>query len=158
MSKIKSFLIFLLLLQSTFLFSQSTTLSAGGDITESDGSLSYSIGQVFYGTITHSDGMVQQGIQQPYEIYILSNENQVLAAEINVYPNPATDYLRLNIENYQGQSYQYKLYNAAGSMIEGNVIKNSTTRINFSDLISGTYLLQIIYQQDQVQTFKIIKN
>ena len=47
-------------------FSQSTTVAAGGQIEGSDGSVSYSVGQFDYGSITSAGGIVIEGIQQPY--------------------------------------------------------------------------------------------
>lgn len=47
---------------------QETTLTAGGEATGSGGSVSYSIGQLFYMTKTGTTGSVSEGVQQPIEI------------------------------------------------------------------------------------------
>lgn len=52
------------------LHAQEATNTTGGDASGSDGTVSYSVGQVVYTTNTEPTGSVAQGAQQPYEIFI----------------------------------------------------------------------------------------
>lgn len=79
----KNYLLFVIAIfhPLTFLFSQSGSVSAGGEAVGSGGSMSFSIGQVDYNTITGA-GTLAQGLQQPYEassITLLS-----FAAQVNI--------------------------------------------------------------------------
>ena len=73
---------------------------AGGDAVGSGGSVSYTIGQVFYNTQIGTNGSIVQGVQQPYEISVVSGvkEAEGINLEITAYPNPTSDFLRLKVE------------------------------------------------------------
>jgi hypothetical protein len=59
----------LCLLFSTFqLFAQQGFTAAGGDVNSSNGSVSYSYGQIDYQNYDNQDGKITEGIQQPNSI------------------------------------------------------------------------------------------
>jgi len=68
--KSKSFLLLIGLvancLISTKAMAQKNTVAAGGDATGVGGTVSYSIGQINYTTVTSAGGSVSQGLQQVY--------------------------------------------------------------------------------------------
>ena len=83
-------------LMSLCLSSQETVITTGGEATGAGGTASYSIGQVFFTTVTGTNGSIMQGVQQPYEISITLGEGETTVnLEISVYPNPTTDRLTL---------------------------------------------------------------
>ncbi|MGD0341661.1 MAG: hypothetical protein ABSA76_08155, partial [Bacteroidales bacterium] len=57
---------------SIAIHAQSTITTSGGNASGSGGSASYTIGQVVYSTITGTNGSSAQGVQQPYEISIIT--------------------------------------------------------------------------------------
>ncbi len=151
--------IVVLLMASHDLYSQEAVLSSGGDATGSGGSVSYSIGQVIYTTNFGASTSSAQGVQQPYEISIVSevieNESNL---EILVYPNPTTDFLILKIENFDLANLSYELYSIEGKLIDHSIINNNTNSIKVDGLPNSTYFLKVIENQKPVKTFKIIKN
>src|SRR5450759_4054107 len=73
MKHIRSFLCLLLLSGlGTTMHAQSTISATGGNASGTGGNLSYTIGQVAYMTISGITGTVTQGVQQPYEISVVS--------------------------------------------------------------------------------------
>ncbi|MFN8282679.1 MAG: T9SS type A sorting domain-containing protein [Chitinophagales bacterium] len=72
-----------------------------------------------------------------------SEEIKTEAANIKIYPNPATDVLKIDFTENKDALKEIKLYNAVGTLI----IQTSTTEtyytINISDLASGLYFLKI---------------
>ena len=68
---------------------------------------------------------------------------------VKVYPNPATDYLFIK----SNLNYQSTLYNVAGQ----RVMQSNDKTLNFVDLPSGVYLLQLKTEHNSISTFKIIK-
>ena len=80
--------IFLLVCGLTTLQAQQAVVASGGTATGS-GTVSYSIGQVVYTTNSNS-GSVAQGVQQPYEISVLTGVKDAkdITLEFVVYPNP----------------------------------------------------------------------
>src|SRR4030042_5256555 len=80
-----------------FCGSQQAVSTAGGEATGAGGTVSYTIGQVTYTTNSESEGTVSQGVQQPYEIFVISSseDRYGITFELSVYPNPASTNLKL---------------------------------------------------------------
>lgn len=78
----------------TILLSQNAIPATGGNASGSGGSVSYSVGQVTYLINTGTSGSVAQGVQQPYEISVVTGieEASGIELEFSVYPNPASDF------------------------------------------------------------------
>ncbi len=71
-----------------FVFGQTSVNTAGGEVKNASGSVSYSIGQVAYTSVSNSNGSVSQGVQQAYQISTLNVEEKVFNFSLSVYPNP----------------------------------------------------------------------
>ena len=91
---------------------QNAIPASGGNASGSGGSVSYSVGQVVYTTNTGTNGSVAQGMQQPFEISVVTGlENaKDFSLECVAYPNPVTDFIKLRIENYEIENLNYLLY------------------------------------------------
>ena len=139
---------------------QQVVTTSGGNASGSGGSASYSVGQVVYTTNGNSNGSVAQGVQQPYEIFIVTGieEAKGISLEIMVYPNPATDFIKLKIENYDVQNLRYQLYDINARLLQDNKIVGNETDIVMSNYVSATYFLKVTDNNKVVKTFKIIKN
>ena len=97
----------------TFLFSigmfglqaQEVVAFSGGNASGSGGTVSYAIRQVVYTINTGTNGSAAQGVQQPYEISVVTAIEEVMdiSIEMVVFPNPATDFVKLRIKNYDIQ-------------------------------------------------------
>jgi hypothetical protein len=74
------------------LTAQQTVSPAGGNASGSGGKASYTVGQVMYTLKGGSSGSLSEGVQQPYEIYIISGivDPVNIALELLVYPNPVS--------------------------------------------------------------------
>lgn len=144
----------------TAIHAQNVVPVSGGNASGSGGSMSYTIGQVVYTTNTGTNGSAAQGVQQPYEISIVTGIEEALgiSLEIMVYPNPATDLIKLKIENYEMQNLRYQLYDINGSLLQDSKIENSETSITINNLVSATYFLKVTDNNKVIKTFKIIKN
>lgn len=148
-----------LLFSTQVLFSQETVLSAGRDANGSGGSASYSVGQVVYITNFGVSASIAQGVQQPYEISIISEviESNIYIG-ITAYPNPTRDFLTLKIENLDLRNLSYEIYNIEGKLVDNNLIKNKLNLIKISSLPKSIYFLKVLENEQAVKTFKIIKN
>ena len=83
-----------------------------------------------------------------------SNINLVCAA----FPNPASDFLTLEVENYDYDNLSYKLFNASGKLLESKKVTGNKTTISIAKLFPALYFLKVIDKQKDIRTFKIIKN
>ena len=139
------------------LHAQESPTAAGGEAIGVGGSASYSVGQVVYTTNTGSNGSVEQGVQQPYEISATGGINESsISLEMSVYPNPTTNYLTLKVEITENLSYH--LFDMQGKVIVSKKITDNTTTVVMESLPTSTYLLKVTDSNKTVKTFKIIKN
>jgi len=159
----------------TFAFSLSTATAqeslnaTGGNASGSEGSAGYSVGQVVYTTNTGTNGSVAQGVQQPYEISVVTGIEEAIGINLSVsaYPNPTTDYLTLIInDNVQTRhalsQLSYQLYDMNGKLLQSTKITGKQTSIDMSNLVPATYFVKVVVQtqglaSQEVKTFKVIK-
>jgi hypothetical protein len=145
------------LIFSVGLHAQETVPAIGGEATGIGGTASYSVGQVVYTTNTGTNGSVAQGVQQPYEISTTVGVNEMsINLEMNVYPNPTTNYLTLKVEESKGLSFQ--LFDIQGKVIENKKVMASNTTIKMEGLPTATYFLKVTNNKQVVKIFKVIKN
>jgi hypothetical protein len=132
---------------------------SGGKAAGSGGEMSFTVGQVVYTTVSAINGTITQGVQQPYEILIVSGNDEVseINLECSVYPNPTADFLILKIMNYDANDFSYKLFDIKGNLLKTKEITTIETLISVRYLTSGIYLLRISNNSQVVRTFKVIK-
>jgi hypothetical protein len=139
-------------------YAQQATTASGGDASGSGGSVAYSVGQIVYTTNTSSSGSVAQGVQQAYEISITTGLLETdIKLNLSAYPNPTTNYLMLQIDNFD-KDLSYQLFDISGKLLESNTVAANSTTINMEQMQTGTYLLKVTQNNKLVKTFKIIKN
>ena len=145
------------LLAWQFLVAQSNIVSAGGIATGETGIVSYSIGQVDFNTQSGIGGTLTEGVQQPFEITIISDVDETTEdLDAIVYPNPATNDIQLVLGDALSGGYSFHLYDARGSLLRYEPITDQVTRINMREYASGMYFLKIT-ATNQGRTFKINK-
>jgi hypothetical protein len=134
--------------------------ASGGNATGTTGSASYTVGQVFYTTAAGSDGSVAMGVQQAFDISVdtsVENTKDILLS-CSLYPNPASEYIILNIDNEKWKNVSYQLFDSQGKLLETKQISETETSILLSNYLSSTYFLRITNGNKLIKTFKIVKN
>lgn len=155
------FTIFILgLVQTTGLQAQEAIPASGSIASGSGGSVSYTIGQVFFNTGTGINGSVAEGVQQPYEISVMVGieEADGINLTCRAFPNPVTDLLILEVEFLDNEKYFFQLYDMWGRLLVNKNLTDIRTTIPMQDLPPTTYFLNVTVNQKVVKTFKIIKN
>jgi TonB family protein len=85
-------------------------------------------------------------------------ELKVKSIELKVFPNPAKDYVNIEILSNM-TDLEYQLINAKGQIIKSGHIYNSTKHINISDIENGLYIVRLISKENGlIKTQKLIKN
>lgn len=162
-NKVKLSVILLFALGLTGLQAQESVNTTGGNALGSGGTVSYTVGQTVYQSHTGSNGSVEEGVQQPYEISVVTGiELTAISLMITAYPNPTTNYLTLSIDGDVKTSHNlslmsYQLFDMYGKLLKSEKIEGSETSIAMSNLVSATYFVKVIQDQREVKTFKIIK-
>ncbi len=74
----KNLLIILILaiFSTAICMSQEAVTATGGEASGSNGTVSYTVGQVGYSVKTGGGGSVLEGVQQPYEIFIVGVDEE----------------------------------------------------------------------------------
>jgi len=82
------------------------------------------------------------------------SEMQASIGKMSVYPNPASDKVKVQIETLQPETVQITLYDMVGCTIS-KISSSETTQqfvhdIDVSNLAKGIYMLQITTSQGQI--------
>ncbi|HRZ42723.1 MAG TPA: T9SS type A sorting domain-containing protein [Bacteroidales bacterium] len=152
-------IVFLMWLQPTM--AQQSVSAAGGNSTGTGGSVSYTIGQMDYLTITGTTGSAAQGVQQPFEIfqYVAVEQPDPELSGWQIFPNPATDYVIVRSQDpsfiLQDQ-YFCQIFNISGKILIYNEIQSTETTIMLTGWSPGVYLLRISSASDTEHNYCII--
>ncbi|MEI6764724.1 MAG: T9SS type A sorting domain-containing protein [Bacteroidota bacterium] len=138
---------------------QTTVTASGGNAVGSSGTVSYTVGQVVYTTDTSTIGSVAKGVQQPFEISIITEMETYtgIMLQCSVFPNPTAGELTLKVENCFLKSFSYKLFDISGHLLANKKLTTNETVISMNDLTPGSYFLDVIEDKLVVKAFKIIK-
>ena len=158
--KLKLSAVLLLGLGLTGLQAQTAAPTTGGNASGSGGTVSYSVGQLVYTTNTGTNGSVAQGVQQAFEISVVTAIEQAKGINLSVsaYPNPTTDFLTLRIDEFEISNLSYQLYDINGKLLQSEKITGNQTSIVMRNLVPATYFVKVIQGNKEVKTYKIIKN
>jgi len=155
----KTLLVISILGLSLTSYAQKSLNCSGGNSQNNNGTISFSIGQVFYTSNINSNGTIQQGVQLASEIFtITGTENKNIELNIQTYPNPASEYVLLQINETDLSNYSFLLYNLEGKLISKKSNLDNLTRISLNDQNSTLYILKICRKDQEIKTFKIIRN
>lgn len=175
-NRLKFSVVLLLGLGLTGLHAQESINATGGNALGSGGSVSYTVGQMVYQTYNGTNGSVAEGVQQPYEISVVTGleEAKDIYLSVSAYPNPTTDYLTLEIKGFEIPNLNFQLYDISGKLLQSEKIEGNQARVVMSHLVPATYFVKVIQgnkegnhvkynevgskQFNVVKTFKIIKN
>ena len=142
----------------SFAMQAQTAVLAGGGATEgSVGSVSYSVGQVFYSGSSGPEGSIREGVQQPYEIAEVSVDPAISDVELRVFPNPAHDQLSIRMPAFQ-TGFQASLFDSAGSLIQLVNLSTSTTSIEVGSWSQGIYFIELSDGKGHSARYKLVKN
>ncbi len=152
------FLGIFLLMATGALQAQQSANAAGGDATGSGGTVAFSVGQISNQT-NGSGTTVSTGVQQPYEISIVTSlgENNQLDLEMKVFPNPTTDQVTLEIDDYSSKILNYQLIDMNGAVLESKNVSQNNSIVDMREKAAATYFLRVNDQQQNFKIFKIIK-
>ena len=158
--RLKLSAVLLLGLGLTGLQAQTSVNATGGNASGSGGSASYSVGQLAYTTNTGTNGSVSEGVQQPFEISVVTGieEAKGINLSVSAYPNPTTDYLTLSISEFEISNLTYQLYDISGKLLQSEKITGNQTNIVMSNLVPANYFVKVIAGNQLIKEFKIIKN
>lgn len=151
MNNSRLILIFLLSYTGEIIFSQQLShqvlVPVAGVVSGSALNYSQTIGETAVEVVSGSGFVLSQGFQQP-AIHVKATREIPKGDGVNVYPNPATDFINVEFFGETGRAFRIDVLNIAGTVM-------LTERLNFqvnywfikeiqvSQLIKGAYLVRI---------------
>jgi hypothetical protein len=152
-------IIVLFSLNIVLLQGQESIATSGGNFTGVGGSVSYTIGQVAFSAISGTNGTVVQGVQQPYEISVVTAVENTEEITLNciVYPNPTRNTIKLSVDSPDFDNMSYRLFDIKGNLIQEMKVESEETEISMTNLVPSAYFLKVIKNKKELKTFKIIK-
>jgi hypothetical protein len=138
---------------------QQSANTTGKNVSQNNTTISYSIGEVYYNTTTTLSSVITQGIQQPYEIYLISgigNEKDVQL--ITAFPNPTSSTIKIVIQDIKIDGLNYKLYDLLGKEILSGDITSNQTEVDLNNLMPAVYFIKVFRYNSTIKYFKIIIN
>ncbi len=136
---------------------QEVISSDGTFFDQGNGSLSSTVGELTTETFSDSSGILTQGFQQSKFLVFFISESFQPGLVVKVYPNPAAFSVSVNVQNERPGNFYVKLYDIAGKILLNDKLLLPDTEIKLSHLPNATYFLKIYSDQDEIKSFKIIK-
>jgi hypothetical protein len=132
---------------------QTTVLPTGGEINSTSGTISYSIGEIYY-TSKGFDYTISEGVQHIFNINtpLLQSKIQLIP-----YPNPTNNLLYFKVENNNYINLSYILYDLNGRVMRKGFIINPYSYISLKDLPAQTYMLKCFRGKYEENIFEIFK-
>jgi hypothetical protein len=147
----------------SFLFcnlnAQNSFNSGGFDASGSGGSVSASIGQLVNNQYSGSTGIIQEGVQLPFELISLKQKKAVVDSYLwDVYPNPSSNSVYINTQNIKATNISISLFDNTGKLLLKENTRADNTSLNLSSFSAGIYLLKIHSGSTLLGSTQIIKN
>ena len=139
-----------------------SVVSSGGGYAESGNiSLSWTLGELAVTTLTGGDMILTQGFQQPFDIGVGFQKDQVNWG-ISVYPNPVGDELRIRFDVKDPGDFLLEIQDVTGRLISQEQHKQvnpgDILLINTSTYTNGIYFLKVLTpDRQQVQVTSLRK-
>ena len=116
---------------------QQTIPATGGNASGSGGSVSYTVGQILNSSISGSNGTVVQGVQQPYEISVVTalRNTEDISLKCSVYPNPTAGITKLVFESPDFENLRFRLYDINGILLQDEKVESRETEISLENLL-----------------------
>jgi hypothetical protein len=100
------------------------------------------------------------GFQQ-FDDQLVSVQEVRLESNFQVYPNPCSEYVRLDVQFEQASDLSYRLYDFSGKMLLIKEIPGQATSysevIDLSNLAPGMYNLMVIVENGNTTSYESIK-
>ena len=146
---------------SSYLSSQQTVTTSGGDIESDQVSLSYTIGQLKVNTIEKVDSSILeldfiQGVQYAYiiDVFDCRDYNSI---KISVFPNPTSSIVNISMEKLSDE-LRVVVFDVAGKEIYDQSFIENDFSIDFSSYSEGIYILGFYNFCGLFRSFKLAVN
>ncbi len=120
--------------------------------------MSWSLGQVFASAQESGTAHLNQGVQQPYEIFVVSSSEETPHIAVRVFPNPTLHQLTLQLDAQPEAGMFCRITDLQGRTLYHQLVTSTSTDIAADALAPGNYLLTVGLESKFLHTFQIIKH
>jgi hypothetical protein len=156
-------LFFIIMVSWTSVFSQHLSqqvmVTAAGISVSGSVNYSQTVGETAIEIISSSGFVFTQGFQQPG--IKISTETAPPGNGVDVYPNPATDYINVKFFGVGARNFKVEIYNLAGTLVSSGSVNFTESyhyiqRIAVNSFIKGFYFVRISSSDKLIsRSFKI---
>jgi hypothetical protein len=75
----------------------------------------------------------------------------------NAYPNPATDFVKIEFNSQKSNILNYKIYNSQGKMVLSEIVLTNDFTVNIKDFASGVYFIEATTSSGERVVEKFVK-
>lgn len=140
--------------------SSSVIATAGGSSEAGGINLSWTMGELAIETFSTDNLVLTQGFQQGYYEITSIDDPLTKLIDLQIYPNPAIDFINILIENHDAKSIKIELYSIDGKLVTNEQWENTGSPYQFklNRFSSNQYILKVIDLDNGISnSFKIIK-
>jgi hypothetical protein len=134
-------------------------IASSGDSYEANGIiLSWTLGEPVTETFSAGNVTLTQGFHQGDITVTSTRTDEFTEMNINVYPNPAGEFVNIDVEGKPNEILTVELFSLSGEkvLIRKDFRTEKYQQLQLKDLPAGTYILKII-NNEKVKTYKIVK-
>ncbi|MCF6358263.1 MAG: T9SS type A sorting domain-containing protein [Draconibacterium sp.] len=154
--KLKTLLL-LLIIGGGVTYAQEVVSTAGGHDVGDIVQVSWTIGEPVIETGLNGQYYLTQGMHQGDMTINTIAEIQDLGFNINAYPNPVVNELKLNIDKFDLRGLNYVLFYENGQLLDKGEVLQKETIIQMAKYRPSTYILRVKSGDYELKSFKIIK-
>ncbi len=128
--------------------SPTVVASSGGFASASNGSLSYTVGEMtMVQTFASANNFLTQGFQQPEDLFLSIPEISVTSGTLTIYPNPTSGTFSLQYTGDEDADKVVSMYNSLGQLVKQLTIHQITgvNKIDFdiTGFAQGIYIVEM---------------
>jgi hypothetical protein len=136
---------------------QQAVVSGGNFHQNSQGSISWGLGEAVIETFEVDDIIITQGFQQSKLTITTIEELPESEFSITAFPNPANDFVYLKSNLNESDDVYFTMFDLNGKIVMQDKIYSTLEKVSFRALKSGVYFIKISLNNKEMKTIKVIK-
>ena len=135
---------------------QEAVLPGGNFHSNGTASISWSLGEAVIQTLRTTDNIITQGFQQSRLTVTSVKEIPGLKMIISAFPNPTNSHINIKVDG-EIENLTFTVYDINGRVVMHGRVESNPTQVSFHQQSSGIYFIRMLKDNQEVKTFRIVK-